>query len=130
MTAPPNDLTSLVKLISDSVAVVTSEYAKAGHASPTLESTAQDPFRSPESVSERLKTAIKTIEAACAQLSATVASPGHVITNVSALHVPRNGHNGYHSCLLRRNRTMWVRNAFRVVFDSNYFSLWNQYACE
>ncbi|KAF4564045.1 hypothetical protein EYR36_003296 [Pleurotus pulmonarius] len=83
MTAPPNDLTSLAKLISDSVAVVTSEYARAGHAPPTLESTAEDPFQSPESVSERLKTAIKTIEAACAQLSATVASPGHVVTNKS-----------------------------------------------
>ncbi|KAF4581762.1 hypothetical protein EYR40_002780 [Pleurotus pulmonarius] len=83
MTAPPNDLTSLAKLISDSVAVVTSEYARAGHAPPTLESTAEDPFQSPESVSERLKTAIKTIEAACAQLSATVVSPGHVVTNKS-----------------------------------------------
>ncbi|KDQ22115.1 hypothetical protein PLEOSDRAFT_1109237 [Pleurotus ostreatus PC15] len=83
MSAPPNDLTSLAKLISDSVAVVTSEYAKAGHAPPTLESTTEDPFRSPELVSEQLKTAIKIIEAACAQLSATVASPGHVITNKS-----------------------------------------------
>ncbi|KAF9490909.1 S-adenosyl-L-methionine-dependent methyltransferase [Pleurotus eryngii] len=83
MTAHPNDLTSLAKLISDSVAVVTSEYAKAGHSPPTLESTTEDPFRSPGLVSEQLKTAIKTIEAACAQLSATVASPGHVLTNVS-----------------------------------------------
>lgn len=87
MSAHPNNLTSLAMLISDSVAVVTSEYAKAGHAPPTLESTAEDPFHSPELVSEQLKTVIKTIEAACAQLSATVASPRHVITNVSVLHV-------------------------------------------
>lgn len=83
MTASSNDLTTLVKLISDSVAVVVSEYAKVGHAPPALESTDQDPFHSPELTSERLKSAIKIIEAACAQLSATVASPGHVVTNVS-----------------------------------------------
>ncbi|KAF7430170.1 hypothetical protein PC9H_005870 [Pleurotus ostreatus] len=81
MSAQPNDLTALVKLISDSVAVVTSEYAKAGHAPPSLESTAQDPFHSPELVPEQLAVAIKTIEAACAQLSATVTSAGHVVTN-------------------------------------------------
>ncbi|KAG9218403.1 hypothetical protein CCMSSC00406_0007996 [Pleurotus cornucopiae] len=81
MSASSNDLTTLVKLISDSVAVVVSEYAKVGHAPPALESTDQDPFHSPELMSERLRTAIKTIEAACAQLSASVASPGHVVTN-------------------------------------------------
>ncbi len=86
MSAQPNDLTALVKLISDSVAVVTSEYAKAGHAPPSLGSTAQDPFHSPELVPEQLSIAIKTIEAACAQLSATVTSAGHVVTNVSFLH--------------------------------------------
>ncbi|KAF7430171.1 hypothetical protein PC9H_005871 [Pleurotus ostreatus] len=83
MSAPANDLNTLAKLISDSVAVVTSEYAKAGHAPPSLESTAQDPFHSPELVPEQLKAAIKIIEAACAQLSATVASAGHVVTNKS-----------------------------------------------
>lgn len=82
MSASPNDLTTLAKLISDSVAVVVSEYANVGHAPPALESTDKDPFHSPELMSERLKAATKTIEAACAQLSATVASPGHVITNV------------------------------------------------
>lgn len=69
MSAPANDLTTLAKLISDSVAVVASEYTKAGHAPPSLESTAQDPFHSPELVPEQLKNAIKIIEAACAQLS-------------------------------------------------------------
>ncbi|KAF4564063.1 hypothetical protein EYR36_003314 [Pleurotus pulmonarius] len=83
MSAPANDLSTLAKLISDSVAVVTSEYAKAGFAPPSLESTAQDPFHSPELVPEQLKAAIKIIEAACAQLSATVASAGHVVTNKS-----------------------------------------------
>ncbi len=82
MSASANDLTTLVKLISDSVAVLVSEYAKVGHAPPALESTDQDPFHSTELMSARLKTAVKTIEAACAQLSATVASPGHVVTNV------------------------------------------------
>ncbi|KAL4262477.1 O-methyltransferase COMT-type [Pleurotus pulmonarius] len=81
MSSQPNDLTALVKLISDSVAVVTSEYAKAGHAPPSLDSTAQDPFHSPELVPQQLAIAIKTIEAACTQLSATVTSAGHVVTN-------------------------------------------------
>ncbi|KAF4564046.1 hypothetical protein EYR36_003297 [Pleurotus pulmonarius] len=81
MSASLNVLTTLAQLISDSVAIVVSEYAKAGHAPPALESTEQDPFHSPELMSERLKTATKTIEAACAQLSATVTSPGHVVTN-------------------------------------------------
>lgn len=85
MSAYPSDLTALAKLISDSVAVVTSEYITAGYMPPTLDSTEQDPFHSPELVSERLKTAIKTIEAACAQLSATVAGAGHVVTNVGEL---------------------------------------------
>ncbi|KAF4581786.1 hypothetical protein EYR40_002804 [Pleurotus pulmonarius] len=81
MSSQPNDLTALVKFISDSVAVVTSEYAKAGHAPPSLDSTAQDPFHSPELVPQQLAIAIKTIEAACTQLSATVTSAGHVVTN-------------------------------------------------
>lgn len=86
MSAHPNDLSALVKLISDSVAVVTSEYAKAGYAPPALDSTEQDPFYSPELVSDQLKNAIQITEAACAQLSVTVASAGHVVTNVSGLH--------------------------------------------
>lgn len=90
MSAPANDLSTLAKLISDSVVVVTSEYTKAGHAPPSLESTAQDPFHSPELVPEQLKAAIKIIEAACAQLSATVASAGHVVTNVSKLNTDVN----------------------------------------
>lgn len=81
MSTHPTDLSALVKLISDSVAVVTSEYAKAGHVPPALDSTGQDPFYSPELVSDQLKTAIQITEAACAQLSATVASAGHVVTN-------------------------------------------------
>ncbi|KAJ8494380.1 hypothetical protein ONZ45_g13265 [Pleurotus djamor] len=76
-----NEIDALAKLISDSVTVVTTEYAKARYAEPSLHNTKPDPFHSPELVSDRLKTAIKTIEAACAQLSATVVNPGHVIVN-------------------------------------------------
>ncbi|KAF9490914.1 S-adenosyl-L-methionine-dependent methyltransferase [Pleurotus eryngii] len=80
--ARTSELTALVKLISDSVAILTSEYAKAGHPPSALDSTALDPFFFPELVSEQLKTAIKITEAACAKLSATVTSAGHVVTNL------------------------------------------------
>ncbi len=116
MSAHPNDLTAIVKLISDSVAVVTSEYAKAGHSPPTLDSTGQDPFHSPELVSERLKVAIKIIEAACAQLSATVASAGHVITNVSALC--RNYNWLFTQTVTQKAYSVGLSNAFSVTVIS------------
>ncbi|KAJ8462635.1 hypothetical protein ONZ45_g17865 [Pleurotus djamor] len=57
-----DELDALTKLIFDSVSVVKSSYAGARHPPP-----------------KQLKNAIKTIEAACAQLTATVANPGHVV---------------------------------------------------
>ncbi|KAK7453204.1 hypothetical protein VKT23_011884 [Stygiomarasmius scandens] len=75
------ELTQLATLISQAVSVVGDEYALAGHAFPLLNSTKAGPFDAPERTSETLRVAIKTIEAACAQLSAMVANPGHVITN-------------------------------------------------
>ncbi|KAF8577159.1 S-adenosyl-L-methionine-dependent methyltransferase [Ramaria rubella] len=74
-------LSSLVDLISAAVKVVESEYASVGQRVPYLNSTAPGPFDTPEEVSVNLAKAVQTIEAACAQLSFTVASPGHVVTN-------------------------------------------------
>ncbi|KAF9465798.1 S-adenosyl-L-methionine-dependent methyltransferase [Collybia nuda] len=79
----PEGLTSLVNIISDAVKVVISEYGQAGHAVPSLESTAPGPFDAPEDMSLALSKAVRTIEAACAQLSYAVASPGHILANKS-----------------------------------------------
>jgi hypothetical protein len=76
-------LTELVNIISDAVKVVLSEYSAAGESVPSLDSTAPGPFDSPEKVPVGLAKAVKIIEGACAQLSFTVASPGHIVTNVS-----------------------------------------------
>ncbi|KAI4523605.1 S-adenosyl-L-methionine-dependent methyltransferase [Schizophyllum commune Loenen D] len=74
--ANPNfHVTALADMISAAVKVVVSEYAAVGHAVPTLESTEPGPFDDPDKSTARLRTAVKTIEAACAQLCATVATP-------------------------------------------------------
>ncbi|KAF8992613.1 S-adenosyl-L-methionine-dependent methyltransferase [Cyathus striatus] len=74
-------LIQLTNLISSAVRDVLSEYDAVGASVPLLESTETGPFDSPEDVTPKLAKAIRTIEAACAQLSFAVASPGHVITN-------------------------------------------------
>ncbi|KAF8580550.1 S-adenosyl-L-methionine-dependent methyltransferase [Ramaria rubella] len=76
-------LTALVDVISTAVKVVVAEYAAVGHSVPSLNSTAPGPFDAPEKVNVILARAIQTVEAACAQLSFTVANPGHVMTNKS-----------------------------------------------
>ncbi|KAF8954810.1 S-adenosyl-L-methionine-dependent methyltransferase [Flammula alnicola] len=88
MTAPTNGLpngtievTMLADLIVASVQEVVKEYQTSGYAVPSLHSTEPGPFDAPHLVSARLAKAIQTIEAACAQLSFTVANPGHVIAN-------------------------------------------------
>jgi hypothetical protein len=75
---------ALADMISSAVETVLSEYALGHHEVPELDVTQPGPFDRPEDASERLQSAIRIIEAASAQLCATVASPGHVITNVSA----------------------------------------------
>lgn len=97
-SATTNVLTSLVDLISDAVKVVNTHYADANASVPPLESVESGLFDSPEKVSDELSTAIRTIEAACAQLSFTVANPAHSITNKAfgyfepaALATARNG---------------------------------------
>ena len=81
----PAHLSALVTTISDAVKVVVAEYAAVGQVVPSLDSTQPGPLDAPENVSLGLSKAIRVIEAACAQLSFTVASPGHVVTNVSLL---------------------------------------------
>lgn len=81
--ADPAHLLALVDLISKSVSVVIKEYAVFNETVPSLNSTVPGPFDTPESVPPELNKAIQIVEAACAQLSFSIAGPGHVMTNVS-----------------------------------------------
>lgn len=82
-TTDSANLLPLVDLITNAVKVVIDEYAAINQPVPSLDSTIPGPFDTPESTPPQLSKAIQIIEAACAQLSFTVASPGHVMTNVS-----------------------------------------------
>ncbi|KAF7314318.1 Kinesin-like protein [Mycena kentingensis (nom. inval.)] len=73
------DIVALSNLISAAVQDVVKEYGNAEL--PPLSSSATGPFDNPEDMSERLVRAIRTIEGACAQLSATVAPPAHTVLN-------------------------------------------------
>lgn len=83
------EITALTSLINSAVQDIANEYSKEGHSIPSLHSTEPGPFDAPHLVSPILARAIQTVEAACAQLSFTVANPGHVITNVSAQQMTR-----------------------------------------
>ncbi|KAJ7634571.1 S-adenosyl-L-methionine-dependent methyltransferase [Roridomyces roridus] len=79
------EILTLAELISSSVKDVMAEYTAAGSCLPSLSSTAQGPFDSAESLATRPKLvkAIRTLDAACAQLVFTVGSPEHVMFNKS-----------------------------------------------
>jgi hypothetical protein len=79
------DLVALADLISSAVKDIVSEYTDAGAILPPLSSTAPGPFDTPETVPIKIAKAARIIDAACAQLSYSVGSPGHVITNVNML---------------------------------------------
>ncbi|KAF5387590.1 hypothetical protein D9757_006616 [Collybiopsis confluens] len=79
-------IVQLSSLIMDSVKVVLAEYEKVGREVPSLDDTSPSPFDTPESVPLALSKAIRTIEAACAQLTYTVASPGHIMVNKTYAH--------------------------------------------
>ncbi|KXN84698.1 Sterigmatocystin 8-O-methyltransferase [Leucoagaricus sp. SymC.cos] len=96
MPTNAEQLMALSNLIAEAVKVIIDEYNTAGIPVPSLRSASTAPtlFDSPENVTPMLSKAIRTIEAASAQLSFTVASPGHVMTNKvygfyepSAIHV-------------------------------------------
>lgn len=84
MSFDNSHLTSLTALINTAVGEVIAQYAQVGQAAPTLDSLKPAPFDVPEEAPAALSRAVKIIEAACKQLAVTVASPGHVIANVSA----------------------------------------------
>ncbi|KIJ38737.1 hypothetical protein M422DRAFT_231092 [Sphaerobolus stellatus SS14] len=75
------EVIALANLISSTAQALIAEYSKLGQNIPALDSVEVGPLDAPENVPPSLAKVIQTIEAACAQLSFTVASPGHVMTN-------------------------------------------------
>lgn len=75
--------TTLTSLINKAVQDVIDLYAAVGQAVPSLDSLKPGPFEVPEETPVKLMKAIQIIEAACAQLSCTVAAPGSAMVNVS-----------------------------------------------
>ncbi|KAJ7913390.1 S-adenosyl-L-methionine-dependent methyltransferase [Mycena leptocephala] len=81
-TPAPNgiaDIVALANLISNSVTELVDEYP--GRFTPPLSSTLPGPFDTLDNTPPKVAKLIRTIEAACAQLSCTVGSPGHVMLN-------------------------------------------------
>ncbi|KAJ3892042.1 S-adenosyl-L-methionine-dependent methyltransferase [Lentinula edodes] len=76
-------ITALTDLINKATQDVIAEYSAVGQAVPSLDTLQPGPFQVPEETPTRLIRAIQIIEAACAQLSFTVAPPGSVMVNVS-----------------------------------------------
>ncbi|KAE9404103.1 S-adenosyl-L-methionine-dependent methyltransferase [Gymnopus androsaceus JB14] len=72
---------ALTDLINKAVQDVIAEYAAVGQAVPSLDTLYPGPFTVPEDTPTRLTKAVQIIEAACAQLSHTVAPPGSVMVN-------------------------------------------------
>ncbi|KAJ3982678.1 S-adenosyl-L-methionine-dependent methyltransferase [Lentinula detonsa] len=79
-------ITALTDLINKAVQDIIAEYASAGRAVPSLDTLESGLFQVPEETPARLTKAIQIVEAACAQLSCTVAPPGSVMINVSHDH--------------------------------------------
>ncbi|KAJ3933412.1 MAG: S-adenosyl-L-methionine-dependent methyltransferase [Lentinula lateritia] len=79
-------ITALTDLINKATQDVIAEYAAVGQAVPSLDTLQPGPFQVPEETPTRLIRAIQIIEAACAQLSFTVAPPGSVMVNKSLEH--------------------------------------------
>ncbi|KAJ3996156.1 S-adenosyl-L-methionine-dependent methyltransferase [Lentinula boryana] len=79
-------ITALTDLINKAVQDIIAEYAAAGRAVPSLDTLESGLFQVPEETPARLTKAIQIVEAACAQLSCTVAPPGSVMINKSLEH--------------------------------------------
>ncbi|KAJ7634565.1 S-adenosyl-L-methionine-dependent methyltransferase [Roridomyces roridus] len=71
------EILALSELINKAVAQI----LQYGAVIPSLHSTEPGPFDTPEETPAEISAAIRTIDAACAQLSITVASPGHSVCN-------------------------------------------------
>ena len=88
MALRSGQISALAKLISDASKVVEAHFAKSSKPYvPSLNDTEPHPIDK-QLAKEELRTAVQTIEGACAQLSATVARPSHTIINVCWRNFP------------------------------------------
>ena len=80
-------LFALLSLLQTAVSEIVDEYANIGHAVPALDTSDMcgGPFDGPDKGSVRFMRAAQIIEGACAQLCASVVSPGAMLFNVSPL---------------------------------------------
>jgi hypothetical protein len=77
-------LEALLKLINSVAQEAIAEYEKAGGDVPSIDSTEPHPLDDDEAIDNiALKSAIRTLEGACAQLCTTLAPPSHTAINVS-----------------------------------------------
>lgn len=85
-TAP---LLELVSLIQTAVADVIDEHALIGATVPHIDSQSiyPGPLDAPDEATPRLLKAIRTVEAACAQLCASITSPALSLVNVSLIRL-------------------------------------------
>ena len=82
MAVRRGQISALARLISDATKTVEAHYAKSPKPYiPSLDDTEPHPLDE-QLAGKELRTAVQTIEGACAQLSATVARPSHTIVNV------------------------------------------------
>lgn len=87
MAPDPAPLLELVSLIQTAVADVIDEHALIGATVPHIDSqsTIPGPLDEPDEATPRLLKAIRTVEAACAQLCASITSPALSLVNVSLI---------------------------------------------
>lgn len=79
----PDNIDQLTSLISSSAAEIKSRYRSAGLPPPSLDDTAAIGLEAmDESSKQAIARATRIIEAACAQLRATISRPEHVLLDV------------------------------------------------
>ena len=77
-------LEALLKLINSAAQEAIAEYEKAGCDVPSIDSTEPHPLDNDDAIDNiALKSAIRTLEGACAQLCTTLAPPSHTAISVS-----------------------------------------------
>jgi hypothetical protein len=77
-------LEALLKLINSAAQEAIAEYERAGGDVPSIDSTEPHPLDNDNAIDNiTLKSAIRTLEGACAQLCTTLAPPSHTAINVS-----------------------------------------------
>jgi hypothetical protein len=81
MTTNKAKLEALLKLINSAAQEAIAEYEKAGGDVPSIDSTEPHPLDNAID-NTALKSAIRTLEGACAQLCTTLAPPSHTVINV------------------------------------------------